>query len=78
MIWASQLSCVTNDMAAKNMKHIQLINDGKVLLIYEINNDKYNIPGGGLEEEKTLEECCERLSSILPGSFSVLFSSPPY
>ena len=37
-----------------------LVKDGKVLLGYESNNNKYIIPGGGVENEETLEECCER------------------
>ena len=37
-----------------------LLHDGKILLIYEANNDKYIIPGGGLEDGETLKECCER------------------
>lgn len=37
-----------------------VIKDGKILLIYEKNEDKYIIPGGGTEEGESLEECCER------------------
>ena len=37
-----------------------LVKDGKVLLGYESNNNKYIIPGGGVENGETLEECCER------------------
>ncbi len=37
-----------------------LVKDGKVLLCYESNNDKYIIPGGGVEENETYLECCER------------------
>ena len=34
--------------------------DFKVLLGYEENNNKYIIPGGGLEDGETYEQCCER------------------
>ena len=37
-----------------------LIRDEKVLLGYHANEDKYIIPGGGVEENETLAECCER------------------
>lgn len=37
-----------------------VINDGKVLLSYESNNEKYLIPGGGVEEGENYVECCER------------------
>ena len=37
-----------------------VVNDGKVLLSYESKNDKYMIPGGGVEEGETYAECCER------------------
>ena len=37
-----------------------VVNDGKILLGYEANNGKYIIPGGGLEDGETYEQCCER------------------
>ncbi len=37
-----------------------VVNNGKVLLGYEANNGKYIIPGGGLEDGETYEQCCER------------------
>ncbi len=37
-----------------------LLNDGKLLLCYESKNDKYIIPGGGVEGNETYTECCER------------------
>ena len=37
-----------------------VVNDGKVLLGYEEKNDKYIIPGGGVENGETYEQCCER------------------
>ena len=37
-----------------------VIKDGKILLGYESNEDKYIIPGGGVEEGETLAECCAR------------------
>ena len=47
----------------KNLRHACrgiLVKDGKVLLSYEVKNDKYIIPGGGVEEGESLEQCCER------------------
>lgn len=35
-------------------------NNGKVLLIYEKNIDQYMIPGGGVEVDETLSDCCRR------------------
>ncbi len=37
-----------------------VVHSGKVLLGYEEKNDKYIIPGGGLEAGETYEQCCER------------------
>ncbi len=37
-----------------------VIDDGKILLTYEVNTDQYFIPGGGLDEYETLEQCCVR------------------
>lgn len=37
-----------------------LIRDGNILLVHEANLDKYLIPGGGLEEGETPEQCCIR------------------
>ena len=37
-----------------------LLKDDRVLLSYEVNNDKYLIPGGGVEGNETYAECCER------------------
>ena len=37
-----------------------LVRDGKVLLSYESNNDKYIIPGGGIEPGECFSKCCER------------------
>ena len=37
-----------------------IVKDGKVLLGYEEKNNKYIIPGGGVEEGETYEQCCER------------------
>ena len=34
--------------------------EGKLLLTYEVNTDQYFLPGGGLEEGESLEECCIR------------------
>lgn len=32
----------------------------KILLTYEVNTDQYFIPGGGVEDAESLEECCRR------------------
>ena len=37
-----------------------LVHDGRVLLSYETRNDKYIIPGGGVEAGETYAACCER------------------
>ena len=37
-----------------------VIKDGKILLCYESNEDKYIIPGGGVEDNETLDDCCAR------------------
>ena len=37
-----------------------VVDNGKILLSYEVNTDVYMTPGGGLEEGETLEECCKR------------------
>ena len=37
-----------------------IIKDGKILMSYETKNDQWMIPGGGLEENETDEECVIR------------------
>ena len=37
-----------------------VVSEGKILLTYEVNTDQYFIPGGGLEENESLEGCCIR------------------
>lgn len=37
-----------------------VVENGKILLSYEVNTDVYMTPGGGLEQGETLEECCVR------------------
>lgn len=37
-----------------------VVKNGKILLSYEKNTDVYMTPGGGLENDETLEECCIR------------------
>lgn len=37
-----------------------VVKDDKILLSYETNTDMYNIPGGGLEQNESYEECCAR------------------
>ncbi len=36
------------------------VKDGKILLTYETKKDVYMSPGGGLEKDESLEECCAR------------------
>ena len=55
-----------NDDFLGYVKHLRhacrgiVVHEGKVLLGYEENNNKYIIPGGGLEKGETYEQCCER------------------
>ena len=37
-----------------------VIQDGMILLTYEVNTDQWFIPGGGLEGEETIQQCCIR------------------
>lgn len=37
-----------------------LLKDSRILLVHELKNDFFMIPGGGLEEEESLEACCVR------------------
>ena len=37
-----------------------VIKDFRMLISHEVNTGYYLIPGGGLEENETLEECCVR------------------
>lgn len=37
-----------------------VVENGKILLSHERNTDVFMSPGGGLEENETLEECCIR------------------
>ncbi len=37
-----------------------VISDGKILMSYEVKTDQWFIPGGGLENDENLEECCVR------------------
>lgn len=36
------------------------IKDSRMLISHEVNTNYYLIPGGGLEENETLKECCAR------------------
>lgn len=55
-----------NDDYLGNVEHLRhacrgiLVNNGKVLLSYETVFGKYIIPGGGVEEGETFQQCCER------------------
>lgn len=37
-----------------------LVKDGRILLSYYKKKDQYLIPGGGIDEGESLEECCKR------------------
>ncbi len=37
-----------------------VMRDGMILLTYEVNTDQWFIPGGGLEGEETIQQCCIR------------------
>lgn len=37
-----------------------VLKDSRMLISHEVNPDYYSIPGGGLEKNETLEECCVR------------------
>lgn len=37
-----------------------VVSGEKILLTYEVNTDQWFIPGGGLEKDESLEECCIR------------------
>ena len=37
-----------------------VVRGGRILISHEVNVDHYLIPGGGLEGNETLEECCVR------------------
>ncbi len=37
-----------------------VIKNDKILLTYEVNTDQWFIPGGGLEENESVQECCIR------------------
>lgn len=37
-----------------------VVQDGMILLTYEVNTDQWFIPGGGLEGEETIRQCCSR------------------
>lgn len=37
-----------------------VIDNGRILLTYEVNTDQWFIPGGGLEDKESIRECCVR------------------
>ena len=45
-----------------------ILSEGKLLLVHEEAVDQWLIPGGGLEEGETLEECCIREMAEETGS----------
>ena len=55
-----------NDDYLGHVEHLRhacrgiLVDNGKVLLSYETVFGKYIIPGGGVEEGETFQQCCER------------------
>lgn len=48
-----------------------VISGEKALLSYEEKTDQYGIPGGGIEGEETLEECCAREIAEETGDCSI-------
>ena len=60
-----QIQLINDDYSGR-VEHLRhacrgvLVHDGKVLLGYETNYDKYIIPGGGVEGDETFAGCCER------------------
>ena len=53
-----------------------VINNGNVLLCYESNEGKYIIPGGGQEDNESLEQCCER--ELLEETGMIVKTNPCY
>ena len=53
-----------------------IINNGNVLLCYESNEGKYIIPGGGQEDNESLEQCCER--ELLEETGMIVKTNPCY
>ena len=37
-----------------------VVRNGKILLTYEVNTNQWFIPGGGLESNESLSQCCIR------------------
>lgn len=60
-----QIQLINDDYAGRT-EHTRhtcrgiLIRDGRILLGHEVIEDKYIIPGGGMEKNETYEQCCER------------------
>lgn len=53
-----------------------VINNENVLLCYESNEGKYIIPGGGQEDNESLEQCCER--ELLEETGMIVKTNPCY
>ena len=57
---------LTNDDYLGYVNHLRhacrgiVIKDDMILLNYEMKNNKYMIPGGGVEDGESYAECCER------------------
>lgn len=52
-----------------------IVLDDKILLTNEVNMDQWFIPGGGLEPNETLEECCIREMAEETGELVTIFES---
>lgn len=53
-----------------------IIRDGKILLSHTLRGDIYMLPGGGLEENETMEQCCLREVEEETGFRCKILSSP--
>lgn len=49
-----------HDKPVRTASRCILIKDNKILMSYETLTDKWMIPGGGVEENESLSDCCAR------------------
>nr|MBQ6242190.1 NUDIX hydrolase [Lachnospiraceae bacterium] len=45
---------------ARGASRAVIVQDGMILLIHEADSDLWIVPGGGIEEDETPEDCCVR------------------